>query len=216
MDKIVALTHSKHRNMIGFIGIEVDREKLLVHVRLAKQWKRSQINQIPAEISDAYSKIQWDKFYIDQLAGEHFIKDIKRHDISIEVITTKKNLDEPDDIEALEVMDKIEMTQLMLSLKLAHRIQFPPNPGTTMKEAISQVELFTEQKTEAGGIDYYSPGDELDSLTKSLMICCFAVRNILAGDDGIPVLGPVKRKPSRDIADYRLTLNKRGLSTNDF
>ena len=76
-------------------------------------------------------------------------------------------------------MDKIEMTQLMLSLKLDHRIQFPTNPGESMKDAISQIELFTEHKTEAGGIDYYSPGDELDSLTKALMICCFAVRNIL-------------------------------------
>lgn len=216
-EKIVAISHSKHRNMIGFIGIEVDTKKLLVNVRLAKQWSRSQINQIPLDISDAYEKIHWDKLYIDQLTGEHLIKDIKRHEIPVEVINTKKNLDEPDDIERLQIMDKIEMTQLMYSLKIQHRIQFPTNPGTTMKEAISQVELFTEHKTEAGGIDYYSPGDELDSLTKSLMICCFAVRNILAGDDGIPVLGPVRRKPARDgVADYRLILNKHGLSTNDF
>lgn len=214
-EKITAISHSKHRNIIGFIGIEVDTN-LVVNVRLAKQWKRSQINDIPQEIEDAYAQIQWDKLYMDQSVGEHLIKDIQKHEISVDVITTKKNLNEPDDIERLLVMDKIEMTQLMLSLKLNHRIQFPVNPRKTMKEAINQVELFTEHKTEAGGIDYYSPGKEFDSLTKSLMICCFAVRNILAGDDGIPVMGPVKKKPLRNIGDYRLTLNKRGLSPNDF
>jgi len=213
--KIVAISHSKHRNMIGFVGIEVDTEKLIVYVRLAFQWSRNQINQIPQEIDDAYSKIKWDKLYIDQSTGEHFIKDIKRHGVSVEVITTKKNLNEPNDIDRLLVMDKIEMTQLMLALKLKHRIQFPPNPNGTMREAISQVELFTEKKTEAGGIDYYAPGEELDSLTKSLMICCFAVRNILDGDDGIPVMGPVRKKPPRSMADYRLVLNKRGLSASD-
>lgn len=214
-EKITAISHSKHRNMIGFIGIEVDDVNLLVNVRLAKQWSRSQINQIPQEIEDAYSKIKWDKLYIDQSTGEHFIKDIKRHGIPIDVITTKKNVNEPADIDRLLVMDKIEMTQLMLALKLKHRIQFPSNPQETMKEAINQIELFTENKTEAGGIDYYAPGDELDSLTKSLMICCFAVRNILAGDDGIPVMGPVRKKAPRSMADYRLTLNKHGLSPND-
>lgn len=214
-EKIVALTHSKHRNMFGFIGIEVD-ERLLVNVRLAKQWSRNEINQIPQEIADAHSKIKWDKMYIDQTTGEHFIKDIKKHGISVDVITTKKNLNEPDDIDRLLVMDKIEMTQLMLALKLDHRIQFPSNPTETMKEAIGQVELFTENKTEAGGIDYYAPGDELDNLTKSLMICCFAVRNILQGDDGIPVMGPVRKKHPRSLVDYKLVLNKHGLSKNDF
>ncbi len=213
-EKITAISHSKHRNMIGFIGIEVD-DDLLVNVRLAKQWSRNQINQIPMEIADAYSKIKWDKMYIDQLAGEHFIHDIKKHDLPVDVITTKKNLNEPDDIERLLVMDKIEMTQLILSLKLKHRIQFPQEPGETMKEAISQMELFTENKTEAGGIDYYAPGEELDSLTKSLMICCFAVRNILAGDDCTIVMGPVRRKSPRSIGDYRLVLNKHGLSPTD-
>jgi len=199
--------------MIGFIGIEVD-ENLTVNVRLAKQWKRSQINQIPQELHDAYSKIKWSKLYIDQLTGEHFIKDIKRHGISVKVITTKKNLDEPDDIERLLVMDKIEMTQLMLSLKLDHRIQFPQNPSPTMKEAITQVELFTENKTEAGGIDYYAPGDEFDCLTKSLMICCFAVRNILAGDNGIHIGGVLGKRP-KSIHDAP-QLDKRGMSTSDY
>jgi len=214
-EKIVALSHSKHRNMIGFIGIEVD-ENLIVHVRMAKQWNRNEINQIPQDIADAYSKIKWNKFYMDQIAGEHLIKDIKRHGISTKVITTKKNLNEPDDIERLLVMDKIEMTQLILSLKLDHRIQFPIHPGKTMSEAISQVELFTEHKTEAGGIDYYAPGEEYDSLTKALMICCFAVRKILSGDDGSHVGGTLGKAQSRSFIDEAISLDKHGMSISDY
>jgi len=194
-EKIVAISHSKHRNMFGFAGIEIDEEKLIANVRLAKQWNRSEINRISMDIADSYPKIKWDKLYIDQSVGEHLIKDIKKHDISVDIITTKKNLNEPDDIEKLLVMDKIEMTQLMLSLKLQDKIQFPPKPKETMTELIKQVELFTEHKTEAGGIDYYAPGDELDNLTKALMICCFAARNILAGDDDMFFGGPVSGKP---------------------
>lgn len=216
-EKTIALSHSKHRNMIGLIGIEVD-ENLIVHVRAAKQWSRSQINQIPQDLKDTYDKIKWSRLYVDQVIGEHFINDINRVGLRTDVITTKKNLDEPDDIERLQVMDKIEMTQLMLSLKLDHRIQFPINPTGTMKEAISQVELFTEHKTEAGGIDYYSPGEELDSLTKSLMICCFAVRKILAGNTGIHYGGAMKKKDKSfdDVHGSFNILDKRGLSTADY
>lgn len=201
--------------MIGFVGIEVD-ENLIVHVKVAKQWSRNEINQIPQDLKDAHDKIKWNKLYVDQVIGEHFIKSLKQHDLSVKVITTKKNLDEPDDIDRLLVMDKIEMTQLMLSLKLDHRIQFPTNPGSTMKEAISQVELFTEHKTEAGGIDYYSPGDELDSLTKSLMICCFAVRRILSGDDGSYVGGTLGKAKYSSFIDEPTPLDSNGMSVSDY
>ncbi len=33
---------------------------------------------------------------------------------------------------------------------------------------------------------------------------------------GMPIIGPVRKKAPRGIADYRLVLNKRGLSANDF
>lgn len=195
-NKTIALTFSKHRNAFGLVGIEVD-ENLVVHVGLAKQWRRQQINQIPLDIANTYPKIQWSEMYVDQSLGEHLIQEIKKRDISINVITTKKNMPDPADIERLLVMDKIEMTQFMLSLKLKHRIQFPQRRVDDMQELINQIELFRENKTEAGGIDYYSPGDELDNLTKALMICCFAVRNVLGGDDGMPFIGPVKRGKRR-------------------
>jgi len=195
-NKTVALAYSKQRSTFGLVGIDPD-EDLVVQVGLAKQWSRQQINQIPLDIANAYHDIQWSNMYVDQSLGEHLIKEIKKHNISVNVITTKKNMPDPADIERLLVMDKMEITQFMLSLKLKHRIQFPPKRGKDMQELVNQIELFTEHKTEAGGIDYYSPGDELDNLTKALMICCFGVRNILAGDDGMPVLGPVKRGKRR-------------------
>jgi len=214
-EKTVALTFSKHRNAFGLVGIDVDNN-LIVNVRLAKQWSRKQINDIPFEIAEAHSKINWSKMYVDQALGEHLIRDIKKQELSVDVITTKKNMPDPADIERLLVMDKIEMTQLMLSLKLKHRIQFPPKRGEHMQELINQVELFIENKTEAGGIDYYSPGDEFDNLTKALMICCFGVRNVLAGDDGMPFVGPARKKHPRSLTDYKLTLDKRGLSPEDY
>ena len=57
MTKIVSIAHSKHRNMFGFVGIEID-EKLTVNIRLAKQWDRSEINTIPLDIADAYPRIK--------------------------------------------------------------------------------------------------------------------------------------------------------------
>ncbi len=214
-DKTVALSYSKHRSAFGLVGIDTD-EDLVVQVGLAKQWSRQQINQIPLDIANAYHDIQWSKMYVDQSLGEHLIKEIKKHAISVDVITTKKNMPDPADIDRLLVMDKMEITQFMLSLKIKHRIQFPQKRGKDMQELINQIELFTEHKTEAGGIDYYSPGDELDNLTKALMICCFAVRNILSGDDGLPFIGPVRKKSPRSIADHKLTLNKHGLAPTDY
>jgi len=214
--KITALSHSKHRNAFGLIGIEVDVEKKIIHVRLAKQWRREEINQIPSDIAQAFSQIKWDSQYMDQKIGEHLIKAIKiKAEFTIKVITTQKNLKDPEGIEDIKILDIIEMTQFLLQLKINHQIQLPENPGKTMRILESQIALFTEHKTEAGGIDYYAPGDEMDNLIRALMICCFAVRNILQGEFSIPIAGPVQKKHPRTLADYTLQLNKRGLSAFD-
>ena len=178
--KIVALAHSKFRNAIGMIGIEVDAEKHIAYVRLAKQWKREQINNIPADIKELYSNIKWDKTYADQLIGQHLIRAIEsKTSLSVFTITTQKNLKDPEDVEKIKVMDVTEMSQLLLSLKLAHRIQFSPEPTEEMIKAIKQVEIFSEHTTEQGNVSYYAPGDELDNFTKALMICCFVGRHSL-------------------------------------
>ena len=82
-------------------------------------------------------------------------------------------------------MDKIEMVQWMVKVKLNHQIEFPPNPTVQMQELESQMSIFTEHKTESGNIDYFAPGDEYDNLVKSLMIACFSVRNVI--DAGINI-----------------------------
>lgn len=179
-DTIVAFSHSKHRNAFGMIGIEIDEKKHVAYVRLAKQWDRADINSIPNDVNQIYKKVQWTDTFADQLIGQSLIRNIEsKVEFIMHRITTQKNLKDPEDIEKIRVMDQIEMTQLLLSLKQDHKIQFPPNPTSTMLKLISQFELFTEHKTEAGNISYYAPGEELDNLTRALMICCFAGRHAL-------------------------------------
>ena len=178
--KLAAIAHSKHRNAIGLVAVQIDTKQKLVYVKLARQWSRDKINIIPAEISKLYQKIQWGTTYIDQLTGQHFIQDLKRiHHMPLKIINTQKNLREPAEIEKIQVMDKIEMTQFMLTLRQNHQVKFPENPSETMMELESQMPIYSEHKTEAGGVDYYAPGDEKDNLTKALLIDCFAARKYL-------------------------------------
>ena len=65
--------------MIGLVGIEVDIEQKKVYVKIARQWPRSMINQIPEEISKIYQKVQWGITYIDQQTGQHFIQDLRKN-----------------------------------------------------------------------------------------------------------------------------------------
>ena len=43
-----------------------------------------------------------------------------------------------------------------------------------MEHLIKTMEMFAENETEQGTGSYHSPGDELDSLPKALMIALFA------------------------------------------
>lgn len=200
--KIVAISHSKLRNAIGMVGIEIDDEEKIAYVRLAKHWKRDQMNEMPADIKTLYSKIKWDKTYADQQVGQHLLKSIEAQvSFTVFTITTQKNLKDPEDVEKIKVMDQTEMTQLFLSLKLAHKIQFPL-PEDQKKDMISlikQVEIFSEHTTEQGTISYYAPGEELDNLTKALMICCFVGRHSLTEGETPMIIQigsrPIKPKP---------------------
>ncbi len=213
---LAAIAHSKFRNAIGLVGIEIDPEKNKIRVRLAKQWNRTQLNIIPDEIGALHNKIKWGETYIDQQTGQHFIKSLKQEqEMPLRVITTQKNLKDADEIERTKIMDKIEMAQFMLQLRQNHVIEFPEKPSKDMIELEEQVALYMEHKTEAGTIDYYAPGEELDSLIKGLLIACFAARKFLSGDNEVIVMGPVRKKPLRSIGDYRLILNKHGLSPSD-
>ena len=176
---IVSLSYTKQRTMFGLVGIEIDPSKRIAYVRLAKQWKRSDMNSIPDDMKQIYSKVKWDRTYSDQLVGQHLLRSIEQSlQTQVATITTQKNLKDPEDIELVKVMDMTEMTQLTLSLKQQHKIQFPPNNhhSEDMTQLIHQMELFTEHVTEQGTISYHAPGDELDCLPRALMICCFVGR----------------------------------------
>jgi len=175
---IVALSYTKQRTMFGMVGIEIDPSKRIAFVRLAKQWRRDDMNSIPGDIAQIYSKVKWDMTFADQLVGQHLLRSVESSiQTQVQTITTQKNLKDPEDIEAMKVMDMTEMTQLTLSLKQEHKIQFPPNNlSDDMIHLIKQMEMFTEHTTEQGTISYYAPGDELDCLPRALMICCFVGR----------------------------------------
>ncbi len=178
---IVAISYTKQRTAFGMVGIEIDLATRLAYVRLAKIWKRDNMNVIPNEIKQINEKIKWDMTFADQLIGQHLIRSIEKSiGYGVYTITTQKNLKDPEDIELIKVMDMTEMTQLTLSLKQEHVIQFPPKNHTKdMVDLIKQIEMFTEHTTESGTVAYYAPGDELDCLTKALMICLFGGRQLL-------------------------------------
>jgi len=200
--KLAAIAHSKHRDIFGLVGIEVSPELKKVYVKLARQWPRNMINEIASEIGTLYRKIQWGDTFIDQQTGQHFIQDLKRIEkLRLNVITTQKNLKDPDEIENIRVIDKIEMTQFMLTLRQNHQVEFPPNPSKTMKDLEEQMALYSEHKTEAGNIDYFAPGSEKDNLTKGLLISCFAARKYLkVGDVGVYVGGQMPDAPPVNYA----------------
>ena len=209
---LAAIAHSKKRNAIGLVGVDIDIELKKVYVKLARQWPRTMINEIPYKIAELFEKIRWGNTYIDQLTGQHFITDLKTRKMPLRIINTQKNLKEPDDIERIITMDKIEMTQFMVVLRQNHQVLFPDNPSKTMKELEDQMPLYSEHATEAGNVDYYAPGDEKDNLTKALLIDCFAARKYLTGEITEHVGGIAYVKNSSLIDDYS-TINKLGLST---
>lgn len=182
---LVALSYTKQRTNFGMVGIEIDRRSRKAFVRLAKQWSRKNMNSIPGDIKALHSRIKWHSTIADQQIGQHLIKSVEMAlKNQVQVITTQKNLKDPENIEKLKVMDITEMTQLTLSLKQDHRIQFPKkNHSEDMIELMKQMEMFTEHVTESGTVAYYAPGEELDSLPRALMMCCFAGRNTLEFGD---------------------------------
>ncbi len=185
---IIALSYTKLRTAFGMVGIEVDDKTQLAYVRLAKIWKRTNMNDIPPQIKEINKQIKWDLTFADQLLGQHLIRKIE-HALGFEVqtITTMKNLKDPEDIELIKVMDMMEMSQLTLSLKQDHQIQFPKKNHTKdMLDLIKQIEMFTEHTTESGTVAYYAPGEEMDCLTKALMITLFAARSSLQPGDQRP------------------------------
>ena len=80
-----------------------------------------------------------------------------------------------------------------------------------MSELEKQVALYTEKKSEAGSIDYFAPGDELDSLTKALLIACFAARPYISGKSGDHIGGGGSAMQNDSLLDIMPKINRLGL-----
>lgn len=212
-ETIVAFAPTKRRSHFGMVGIEIDPNIPIAYIRLAKIWKREDMNKIAADTKQMYSKIKWGATYAEQTVGQHLLKSIETETgINVFPITTQKNLKDPDDIEKIAIMDQVEMTQLLLSLKQDHKLQYPSKKLTAdMQKLIGETEMFTENITEQGTVSYYAPGKETDGLIKALMICCFAGRNSLQeiSDEIIVVQGSSSsRKSIKIVDDMKNTVGK--------
>jgi len=199
--KFVALAHSKLRNAIGAVGIEVDPVKQEIYVKMAKNWERRQLNEIAPDLRNMYEKFEWFNTIIDVRVGEHVIQDLRRiAELPIKVIDIRPKVTDTGEIRRVKSLDLIEMVQYMLQLKLIHKILFPKNPTPAVTELEEQIALYAEHATEAGGINYYAPGDELDNLTKALMTGVFAARPYMSDSVEI-VCGPMHPKKTTTFED---------------
>ena len=195
--KLVGIAHSKLRNSIGAVGIEVDPVKQEVLVRMARHWDRQQINEVAPGIAHMYSQFEWSNTIIDVSVGEHLIQSFRRiSKIPIRVIFIKKKITDTSEIRRVKILDLTEMVQFMLQQKLIHKIKFPKKISPHMKELEDQIALYAEKTTEAGGVNYFAPGDELDDLTKALMIAVFAARPFMLDSTKI-IGGPLRIKEPR-------------------
>ena len=180
MTKRGAISYDKLRSHIGLVGIEIRSGDKNIYIKFIRQWRPDQINQLASDVAQLHEEFQWGDTYIEQESGEYLISMLKKeYNLPVKVISTQKKVKDPNDIERIKTMDKIEMTEFLRKLKLNGQLRFPKKPSPRMKQMEGQIEMFAKHTTEAGGIDYYAPGEEPDDLVKSLMIACFSVRNII-------------------------------------
>ena len=190
--KLAGIAHSKLRDAIGLVGIEVDQTRQLIAVRLVKHWSRTDLNKIAPDISRLWGKAPWHNTIIDMQVGDHVIQGLRRTaGLPVKVIQIKKKVSDPADIRRVRSLDLTEMTQFTLQQKMAHRIQFPRKPSENMKQLEMQISMFSEVTTEAGSVAYYAPGTELDDLTKALMLAIFAARPLIGDGTGKIIGGPI-------------------------
>ena len=205
--KNVAIAYSKLRDTIGLVGGEIRISEKNAYVKLVRQWDSKDINQVAPDIAALYQKFKWDSTIIQQETGEYLINSLrKEYHIPLKVITTQKKVKEPKEIQKIRVMDKIEMTEFLRKLKLNNQIKFPEKTTTNMQKLEAQMPFFAKHTTEAGGIDYYAPGEEPDDLVTALMIFCFSGRRALLGDDGIAYAGVLDGGSEKNITNMDVNM----------
>ena len=173
----VAISYSKLREDFGAIGVTAAENR--IYVNMARRWHSSQVAEMANSMLTFYNRVTWPNTYIDQITGEYLIDMLKKRGIPTKVISTQKNIKDAKKIEKIKVMDRIEMTEFLRKLKNNGQLRFPVNPSKYMQVLENQIPMFAKHTTEAGGVDYYAPGEEPDDLVRALMIACFSVRNYI-------------------------------------
>ena len=208
-----AISFSKFRNYFGLVIVEADAEEKVIKVKAAHQWKRDELPKVAQQISYVFNKVNFDLLYADQFSGEHLLNDLKRLGIPVQIITTQKNLKDPDGIEKVKIMDKTEQVQFMIQMNQEHRILFPKTEHPIIVKLIKQFKNFAEHKTEQGSIDYYAGGESLDDLTKALITVCFGVRKLLISGGDVSHVGGKIEMPQFRWKDHRPSLEEQLLES---
>ena len=146
-----------------------------------------------------HNSINWRWTFIEQEVGQHIITELRRRGLSLKVITTQKLMKDPTLMEKVQVMDRIEMTEYLRTLKENGRVKFVKNPSPSLKQLEDQLPMFSKHTTEAGGVDYYAPGEESDDLVRGLIGVCFSFRKQISFSYNTShVLGGVNYPKGRD------------------
>ena len=117
-DLTVALDHSKKRNYFGMVGIQVDAKKNMAYVRIAKQWPRTRLTILPADLKQIYHRLKWHTTFADNNISLHLTRDLEsKLQLGIHTITTQKHLNDAQNIDRTQTMDMTEMVQLTWSIK---------------------------------------------------------------------------------------------------
>lgn len=193
---VCAISHSKLRKTFGLVVTGLDQKNRKLYVGYVLQWDRNDLNSIVPKIKKLQKNLGWNHIIIDRQTGQHFVRSLEVAGLHTKVISTQKNVRDERDIENLEILDKIEMTQLFLTLKNNHQIIFPENNSLKILE--DQMPIFSEHITESGAADYYASGEEPDDLIKSLIMCGFSYRKQLTEEHSITHVGGLfgKAKPA--------------------
>ena len=161
----VAIAYSKWHDEIGLVALSV--EEKTIQVRAAKTWTKKQINLVPTDVINFCNRFNLNTLGVDLEIGHDIIDKLKQN-ITIHKMHLGKNTKDFDEDE--DVLDKIEVTDWLISLRQNLQFLFPKNPSSGVQELERQLEIYAITRSESGRLDMFAPSDEKDSLVRALLI----------------------------------------------
>ena len=111
-DSTVALAHSKKRNYFGMVGSQVNAKKNMAYVRMAKQWPRTRLTILPADLKQIYHRVKWHTTFADHNIGLHLIRDLEsKLQLGMHTIPTLKHQNDAQKIDRPPTVELTEMVQ---------------------------------------------------------------------------------------------------------